>query len=116
MFDVLQAYECKKHSANCTKNIAGQLYIHRKTGDHMGWLFPKMIVMMSGRVSPRWSPGGSMRGSEQEEEEEEEEEREERDPTGTRRSLGSPSRTLPPIQCRPDSRGRRMLTLLDRVQ
>ena len=46
-----------------------------------------------------------MRGSEEEEEEEEERRR---DPTGTRRPLGSPSpqsRTLPPIQCRPDSRG-----------
>ena len=57
-----------------------------------------------------------MRGSE--EEEEEGEEGEERDPTGTRRSLGSPPPSLPHSTAHsvPTRLSRGMLTLLDRVQ
>ena len=78
-----------------------------------------MIVMMSGRVSPRWSPGGSMRGSEEEEEEEKEERRRR---GGTRPVLGARLGPSPPplphstAHSVPTRLSWGMLTLLDRVQ
>ena len=73
-----------------------------------------MILMMSGRVSPRWSPGGSMRGSEEEEEEEEGEE----GPDRYSAPAWVPLQPLPHSTAHsvPTRLSWGMLTLLDRVQ